>query len=577
MASKTPKFDKALDAILKDLKPHTKKCGQCGCDFEIFKEDIEFYNKLRVPPPTLCPDCRKQRRLAFSNFTTFYTNNCSAPDHGEQLISLIPNVSKFEIYDHDFWWSDEWGAHQTQQEYDLNKAFFEQVKNLFIKVPFAQTFRGANTVASEFSAYGTEIKNCYYVFGGLKSENIIYGCWPIFSKDTVDSLAAQNCEKCYEILFSLNNYNSDFIISSDDCLDSKFLMDCKNCTNCFGGINLRNKKYVFFGEQLTKEDYEKKISQINLGSRSVFKHWEDEFKKYINSSIKKPLRNRKNVINSRGDVLIDCRNCFESFWIEEGENLRYANLGIKVRDSMDIVLTSLNSSECYENNYSLASNRLKFSFFNRASSDLEYCMDCNNCTNCFGSNGLRNKKYCVFNKQYSETEYWELVDKIKTKILKDGEYGEFFPVSMSPFPYNSTLAHIEFPMGKEKIESIGGFFFEPEISMNENERSNVLQSSDIPDDIKNVDDEIVKKILICEVTGKPFRITKPELNFYRTKSLPIPAKHPYQRILERFEKKNPFKLWDYPCSNCGKEMHTSYDPAKKLKVYCEDCYIKEVA
>ena len=48
MNSKTPEFDKALDKILKDLKPHVRECKKCAQNFEIFKEDIEFYHKLRV-------------------------------------------------------------------------------------------------------------------------------------------------------------------------------------------------------------------------------------------------------------------------------------------------------------------------------------------------------------------------------------------------------------------------------------------------------------------------------------------------------------------------------------------------
>ncbi len=51
MISKTPQFDRALDAILKDLKPHDRQCKECNGAFHIFQEDIEFYQMLRVPPP----------------------------------------------------------------------------------------------------------------------------------------------------------------------------------------------------------------------------------------------------------------------------------------------------------------------------------------------------------------------------------------------------------------------------------------------------------------------------------------------------------------------------------------------
>jgi len=65
MQSKTPKFDKVIGAILEDLKPHKKNCKQCGVVFDVFQEDIEFYKKFQVPAPTLCPDCRTQRRFGY--------------------------------------------------------------------------------------------------------------------------------------------------------------------------------------------------------------------------------------------------------------------------------------------------------------------------------------------------------------------------------------------------------------------------------------------------------------------------------------------------------------------------------
>ena len=36
-------------------------------------------------------------------------------------------------------------------------------------------------------------------------------------------------------------------------------------------------------------------------------------------------------------------------------------------------------------------------------------------------------------------------------MKKRGEYGEFFPASMSPFGYNETVAHEYFPLSKEEI------------------------------------------------------------------------------------------------------------------------------
>ena len=58
--------------------------------------------------------------------------------------------------------------------------------------------------------------------------------------------------------------------------------------------------------------------------------------------------------------------------------------------------------------------------------------------------------------------------------------------------------------------------------------------SEIPVDIKNVDVGILKDVIRCEVTGRPFRIVAEEFKFYKHMNLPIPTKNPWQRIIERF-------------------------------------------
>ena len=44
--------------------------------------------------------------------------------------------------------------------------------------------------------------------------------------------------------------------------------------------------------------------------------------------------------------------------------------------------------------------------------DMYYCYTCYACNNCFGCVGLKNKSYCIFNKQYTKEEYGEIVKKI---------------------------------------------------------------------------------------------------------------------------------------------------------------------
>ena len=46
-------------------------------------------------------------------------------------------------------------------------------------------------------------------------------------------------------------------------------------------------------------------------------------------------------------------------------------------------------------------------------------------------------------------------------------------------------------------------------------------------------DDILKKIIICESSGRPFRIIRQELDYYRAHHLPLPSHHPDVRHEQR--------------------------------------------
>jgi hypothetical protein len=57
--------------MLKNSK-NTKK------EFEITDSDLEFYKKMGVSEPTLCPEEREKRRLAWQNMGSLYHRKCDA-------------------------------------------------------------------------------------------------------------------------------------------------------------------------------------------------------------------------------------------------------------------------------------------------------------------------------------------------------------------------------------------------------------------------------------------------------------------------------------------------------------------
>ncbi|MBI4652781.1 hypothetical protein HY750_00820 [Candidatus Kuenenbacteria bacterium] len=177
------------------------------------------------------------------------------------------------------------------------------------------------------------------------------------------------------------------------------------------------------------------------------------------------------------------------------------------------------------------------------------------------------------NKQYSEKDYWNLVDSIKTKMFQDGEYGEFFSLSFSPFAYNGSMAQISFPLTEKEAKEKGLNWVEspfPEF------QGKVLKAQEVPKNIKDVSNEILDCVILCEKTGKPFRITKTELEFYRQHNLPIPIICPAERLLQRFSWIGFLNFEETFCHKCKTKIPVNYRGNFKENIYCESCYLSEV-
>ena len=226
---------------------------------------------------------------------------------------------------------------------------------------------------------------------------------------------------------------------------------------------------------------------------------------------------------------------------------------------MDFGPWSNKSERMYEGiNIGLQCADVKFS--NECWSQLinaEYCFNCHSSSNLFGCNGLRKTEYCILNKQYTKEEYEQLVSKIKAKMTNDKEYGEYFPMSLSPHAYNETVAQQFFPLTKEQALAKGYRWR----------------------DMEEKQYTIGGDVLACEHAGKcaqsctmAFKMIPDELAFYEQFKIPHPNLCPNCRHFERLTKRNPLKLWDRNCEKCGAEISTSYAPDRPEMVYCIQCY-----
>ena len=552
----------------------TKVCSVSGQEFTITDKDLEFYKKMEVPPPTLCPEERQRRRLAWQNMYKLYHRNCDAT--GKKIISNYAPNTAYKVYDQTYWWNrNEWDPLEYSRDFDFSKNFFPQLDALTKVVPHPNLDTDhLLDENSSFCNFAGQQRNCYLVFHASLNEDCLYGTGIKESTNIVDGWNVFYSELCYECVDCRHAYNLKFCQDCHNCSDSVFLKNCIGCKNSFGCINLKQKEYFLFNKFVGKEafeDYMQKFKHYSFDEIEKLKIQFSDFQKT------QPQKHRQGIKNEQvtGDHISECKNCTECFDIQESEDMKFCEriYNGPNSDCYDVDQFGLKIQQIYEGS-EIGRNVQRALFCavcRNQSHEIQYCFECTSCQNCFGCVGLHKKEYCLLNKQYSKEEYCKLRDRIIDHMKKTDEWGEFFPIEISPFSYNQTVAQEYFPLTKKEALKKGYTWEDAE----ENIRYQGSKVA-IPDDIGAVPDEITDEILTCDATEKHYRIVKSELNFYRKMSLPLPRLCPDERHKRRMALRNPRKLWDRNCDQCGIEIKTSVDPERPEKVYCEKCYLKAV-
>jgi hypothetical protein len=274
--------------------------------------------------------------------------------------------------------------------------------------------------------------------------------------------------------------------------------------------------------------------------------------------------------NCTGDFIRNSKNCIDCYDVNDSEDSKYVHVGVQVKNLLDCSNMYIKPELCYQVMGVIGTYNVHFSVYVFHSSDVWYSEYCYNSKNLFGCAGLRNKEYCILNKQYSKEDYQKLLPRIIEHMKKNGEWGEFFPMEYTPFCYNETLAQEYFPLSQEEILARGWKW------KDEDSREYLVQNYKIPNEIAATPESITSEILACENCRKNYRVIEPELKFYRQLNIPIPDFCPNCRNLERMKLRNPRKLWERNCQNCGTPVQSTYAPDRPETIFCEKCYSQEV-
>jgi len=549
-----------------------KICKNCRAEFLIEKDDERFYKKIKVPSPRLCPSCRQQRRLSFRNERSLYHRNCDSSN--KKIISIYSSDKSFPVFENNFWWSDNWDAKTYGKDFNFNKNFFEQFFSLLKEVPKMARIQQGENENSKFCNCASYNKNSYLIFSGNQNEDCLYGTFVNMSKNCLDNFYIINSELCYECINCDNCYDLIFSQNCKNCSGSAFLKNCLGCTDCFACINLQNKKYHFLNKEYSKEEYLKKISTLSLDTFSNLKISRENFSKFCT---KFPHKYMEGIINENcsGNFISNSKNSICCFDSDNLEDCSYCSSSQNIKNCLDVdhygaTQTNELLYECEGVGH--GAFNIKFSkLVWGGSSDIDYCYECFSSKDCFGCTGLKKSQFCILNKQYSREEYFSLRDKIIEHMKQTGEWGEFFPIELSPFGYNETVAAEYFPLSKNEVLAKNWKWKE-----DEEQAKYFGEKYEIPEKITETSDEILQKILICESCEKNYRIVTSELKFYRKKNLPIPRNCPNCRHSARMKLRNPRKLFTRNCDNCKVEISTSFSPERPEKVFCEKCYLESL-
>lgn len=402
-------------------------------------------------------------------------------------------------------------------EYDFNKNLFENIKPLFESVNrenLIQIVSEENCAYSDVSIFS---KNVYLSFTVVNScENIYYSneikdnCKNIYNSVMVwDS--CENIYMCLWVFRSFNIFYAKNITDSSDIWFSSNLAWCHECIFCDG---LKNRSYCINNKEYGKEDYLREKSIILSNKELFFGHY--------------------NKLKFDWNLLIECedvKNWLFNYRIKDWRNVIFAWTKNGNQDFYDVLDAGSPSGNDF---YAVMWAWPWSNIYNSLSiiwSNVYYSYFLENCSYCLWCINLKNKNYCILNKQYSEKDWYEMVDRIFTQMEKDNILWGMFPWYLNPFYFNDTLANMLWNFDKDEIQKEGFLWRNEEIKVDIPNWLEIVEMEKI--DILNFDESILTKV-IKNKKWDYYRIVKQEYEFLKKYNLPLPNLHWLDRIKLHF-------------------------------------------
>ncbi|MBI2415776.1 MAG: hypothetical protein HYV33_03890 [Candidatus Kerfeldbacteria bacterium] len=262
------------------------------------------------------------------------------------------------------------------------------------------------------------------------------------------------CQLCYEVIECSDCYHCLFSQRCANCRDCYFSYNCRSCHDCFGCINLRNKQYCWFNQQLTEAEYKGRLQNIAWTHQTIA----DYRLQFAQLKLTQPHLASEQIHceASTGDLMKGCNHTEYGFDVYDQEHTSYVFDVRETKDSHDLFIGGFGNELTYECHSALQTQHgVSLNVCWDGNYNLYYCDHCFTSHDLFGCIGLRQQQFCILNTQYSAVDYKKITRQIIADMTQTGEWGEFFPISLSPFAYNETVAQEYFSLTEAAIKANG--------------------------------------------------------------------------------------------------------------------------
>ena len=306
----------------------TRTCRQCSTPFTITDRDIAFYEKVSpvfagkkelIPPPTLCPECRQQRRLAFRNERKLYRRKCDVT--GKEIISIYSSDKPYKVYGQKEWWGDGWDAMKYGRDFDFGQTFTRQYSTLMHDVPCMALYVLDSMINSDFCNFGYDCKNCYLSTNSYRCEDAFYSHTGIDTSWDVDGYVNDRCQHTYMSQFLTTCTDVFYSLHCQSCQDCWYCRDCIECTHCIGCVNMVHQEYSVMNKSVGRDEYTAILQKIHQGDKKLI-YTLQEFQK---TSIVKSAHFLSSQ-DCTGDEIQNSQQVNESYEIVSTERAKYITL-----------------------------------------------------------------------------------------------------------------------------------------------------------------------------------------------------------------------------------------------------------